>query len=294
METNLEYVKGTKISLKGHPNFDEFWVKNIIINDPSILGLGDLMVKDTERIQNKAGRLDLLLQDPETDKRYEIEIMLGKVDESHIIRTIEYWDIERKRYPNYEHCAVLIAEEITSRFLNVISLFNSMIPIIALQMNAIQIDSKIVLNFTRVLDEIILGEPDDDEELSEKVRTDRQYWNNRGSDISMKLADECLELLKEINPDFAFNYNKFYIGLKKKNRKNNFIIFKAKKTFLRLEIRISESESFLERLKETDIEIIGISKRTGRLRLSLHKGDISSNKVILKDIFEKSYKESIE
>ena len=48
--------------------------------------------------------------------------------ESHIIRTIEYWDIERKRYPQYEHCAVLVAEDITSRFLNVISLFNGTIP----------------------------------------------------------------------------------------------------------------------------------------------------------------------
>ena len=30
----------------------------------------------------------------------------------------EYWDIERRRYPQYDHCAVLIAEDITSRFLN--------------------------------------------------------------------------------------------------------------------------------------------------------------------------------
>jgi hypothetical protein len=33
--------------------------------------------------------------------------MLGATDESHIIRCIEYWDIERRRYPAYEHCAVL-------------------------------------------------------------------------------------------------------------------------------------------------------------------------------------------
>jgi len=44
---------------------------------------------------------------------YEIEIQLGSTDESHIIRTIEYWDIERKRYPQYDHTAVIIAEDIT-------------------------------------------------------------------------------------------------------------------------------------------------------------------------------------
>ena len=31
------------------------------------------------------------------------------MDESHIIRTIEYWDIERRRYPQYEHVAVIVA-----------------------------------------------------------------------------------------------------------------------------------------------------------------------------------------
>ena len=69
----------------------------------------------------RAGRLDLLLQDPDTMRRYEVELQLGTTDEAHIIRTIEYWDIERKRYPRYEHCAVLVAKDVTSGFLNVIS-----------------------------------------------------------------------------------------------------------------------------------------------------------------------------
>ena len=33
-------------------------------------------------------------------RRYEVEIQLGRVDESHIIRTIEYWDIEKKHIHN--------------------------------------------------------------------------------------------------------------------------------------------------------------------------------------------------
>ena len=56
--------------------------------------------------------------------RYEVEIQLGPTDESHIIRTIEYWEIERRRYPQYEHVAVIVAEDVTSRFLNVINLLN--------------------------------------------------------------------------------------------------------------------------------------------------------------------------
>src|SRR5712691_8242268 len=141
----VEYVKPRRIILRGHPELSERWVQDRITEEPSILGLGELVVKDKERIHSGAGRLDLLCQDPETDRRYEIEIQLGRTDESHIIRTLEYWDIERKRYPQYDHVAVIVAEEMTSRFLNVISLFNGFIPVIAIQMQAFQIEGHVSL-----------------------------------------------------------------------------------------------------------------------------------------------------
>src|SRR6478735_3606441 len=134
----MKLIRPEKLNLLTHKTLNETWVQQVIADDPTILGLGDLILKDKERIHPKAGRLDLLLQDSESNRRYEVEVQLGKVDESHIIRTIEYWDIERKRYPQYDHCAVIIAEDITSRFLNVISLFNKAIPLIALQMNALK------------------------------------------------------------------------------------------------------------------------------------------------------------
>ena len=110
---SLAFAKFEEISLRNHSEFNETWVQDRIAEDPSILKLGNLYLKDRERRQPKAGRLDLLLQDEEEDRRYEVEIQLGSTDESHIIRTIEYWDIERKRYPQYEHVAVIIAEDIT-------------------------------------------------------------------------------------------------------------------------------------------------------------------------------------
>jgi hypothetical protein len=116
----MRYVKPERISLKNDPELNERWVQDRLADDPSLLGLGDLVLKDKERIHPQAGRLDLLFQDLESERRYEAEIQLGRTDESHIIRTIEYWDIERKRFPQYDHVAVIVAEEITSRFLNVI------------------------------------------------------------------------------------------------------------------------------------------------------------------------------
>src|SRR3974377_1754694 len=144
------------ISLKDRYDLPEVWVESQLVENPTLLGLGEVEVRGRQRSQPKAGRLDLLLEDNETKKRYEGELQLGKSDESHIIRAVEYWDFERKRYPQYDHCAVLVAEDITSRFLNVIHLFNGIIPIIAIQMQAYEINDGVALTFTKVIDELEL------------------------------------------------------------------------------------------------------------------------------------------
>jgi len=65
----FEYVKPDIVDMKDHPEINEFWVQERIAEDPSILGLGDLILKDKERIQPRAGRLDILLQDPDVNIR---------------------------------------------------------------------------------------------------------------------------------------------------------------------------------------------------------------------------------
>jgi hypothetical protein len=92
----MEYRKSTRVSLKAHPEFNEKWLQEQIVGDVPLLGLGDLDVKDIERRQPGFGRLDMLLFDPESSTRYEVEIQLGATDESHIIRTLEYWDNPRR------------------------------------------------------------------------------------------------------------------------------------------------------------------------------------------------------
>lgn len=212
MLEKFNLIQPKEISLKDHPELNEAWLQEVIANKPEILGLGDLIVKDKERIQPSGGRLDLLLQDVESLKRYEMEIQLGKTDESHIIRTIEYWDIERKRYPQYEHCAVIVAEDITARFLNVISLFNGTIPLIALKVTAYEYEGKYIVTFNKILDEVQFGLVEEDEEVKEV--TDRNYWIERGTNKTVSIADEGLKLIQEINPNYELKYNKFYIGVR--------------------------------------------------------------------------------
>lgn len=279
----LNYEKLTLINLKTHPNLTEKWVQDIIAKDPSILGLGDIILKDKERNQPRAGRLDLLLQRADGNRRYEVEIQLGKTDESHIIRTIEYWDIERKRYPQYEHAAVIIAEEITSRFLNVISLFNGQIPLIAIQMQAIQLGNSVSLVFTKVLDQLQLGLIDDDEEVHEA--TDRAYWETRSSKAIVSMADELLELVKQIDSTLELKYNKFYIGLARKGQADNFVVFRPQKNSIRVEPRLNKETQIEERLETAGLDFMDYDDRWGRYRIRLSKGDVKKHTDLLKELF---------
>ena len=222
----MEFRKSRVISLKSHPLYSEKWLQERLAEDPSLLGLGDLALKGIERRQPKAGRLDLLFSDDNSNTRYEVELQLGATDESHIIRTIEYWDIERSRFPQYDHVAVLVAEDVTTRFLNVISLFNKSIPLIVIQMRALEVDGMLTLSATTVLDLTRLGTEEEDEVAE---ATDRNYWLSKSSDKTLGLVDNVMKLIQTLDPMFEPKYNKPYIGIAKNGIPNNFVCFSQEK-----------------------------------------------------------------
>jgi len=284
----IEFAKFEKVSIKAHPVLNEKWVQDRIAEDPAVLGFGDIVLKDKERIQPRAGRLDLLLQDPDANRRYEVEIQLGPTDESHIIRTIEYWDIERKRYPQYDHVAVIVAEDITSRFLNVISLFNGLIPIVAIQMSALSLQGKIGLVFTTLLDQMTLGHVDEDEEVNET--TDRAYWEVRGSKKTVVMADRLLEMARSLDPELELKYNKFYVGLAKNGIPSNFVVFRPKKSFIRFEPRLKKSPELEDRLDQAGLDVMDYDVRWGRYRLRLQQKDIEQHADLLSELVREAYK----
>ena len=275
---DYKYVKPKRLRLKNHPQFNEKWVQSHIAADPSILDLGDLVLKDEERSQPRAGRLDILLQDRDTQRRYEVELQLGATDEAHIIRTIEYWDIDRKRYPQYEHCAVLVAEDITSRFLNVISLFNGTIPLIAIQMQALQVEENLTLVFTKILDELSRGLVDDDEAPEP---TDRTYWERNATKSTVNLADQILGILREIDPTLNLKYNKFYIGLEKDGQPYNFVRFRPKKRFIYFDLKLPHSADVDAMIDDAGLDSMEYSNRSGRYRIRLTENDIKAKSEVL-------------
>ena len=278
------FTRPKRISLKNHPVYSENWVQDIIAQDPKILGLGDLVLRDRERRQTKAGRLDLLLQDPNSYKRYEVELQLGPTDETHIIRCIEYWDIERKRYPQYEHCAVLVAEDITSRFLNVVSLFNGAVPLIAIQVQAFEVGEHVTLVFTTVLDEMQRGLVDEDEDAI-SAPTDRAYWEKeKGTPKTVALMDRLFELVREEDPEVELKYNKFYVGLTKDGRADNYAQFRPQKASVVFEARLPRTDETDALLEEAGIETLEYSTRWARYRIRVTEKDFKMHTELFKKL----------
>jgi hypothetical protein len=285
MNDNLLYAKGEKISLKRH--FNEKWLQDRIEEDPSILGLGELDPIQRERKQSSGGRIDFLFLNSETETMYETEIQLGATDESHIIRTIEYWDIERRRFPSKDHKAVIVAEEITNRFFNVIALMNRSIPIIAIQLNAIKIENKILLSFTKVLD--IYEVPEDEENLGGE-EVGRPYWEKKANVRSIAIMDDMITIAKNIYPNIRVTYNKHHVALG--TSRVNFMWFHPRKSPNNCHFEIKLDKELVAETKTTFDEL-GISytpRKENELAISIKNDELTKYidriKVIIKQSIE--------
>jgi hypothetical protein len=281
-----KFAKGNVVSLQSL-GVNEAYLEKFIVTDPTVLGLGDVFVVERQRRHEKAGRLDLLLQDDAGEIRYVVELMLGSADESHLIRTIEYWDIERRRYPAYDHRAVLIAEDITTRFLNVISLFSGSIPIIAIHVKAIGIDNKIAVTFLRVLDSTVLRK---DDQVAIANPADRGYWTNRVGTEIVELADKCLSFINQTaSRPRSFNYNKSFIGLTDGFRVNNFVWFNPKISFLRVGISLDPVELWEKRLDEAGLDFN--SRGDGTIRVKLTTKGMAESGELIRELLQESVSE---
>jgi len=281
----LSYIRADSKRLREFGK-DEKWLQDIIEEDPTILGLGDLGVIHRERRQPSGGRIDFLMYDRDQDDlRYVIEVMLGRLDESHIIRTIEYWDIERRRFHSHEHRAVIVAEEITNRFFNVISLFNQAIPIIALQLNAFQIENSIVLQFTKVLD---ITEVPVEIEPGVAEPVDRVFWEKGSNPNSLAVVDKIKSMVPDDHVQVLLTYNKGYIALSTTGRQ--FCWLRPTKTAPHCRITYSlddeyERSEMIQKLEEAGLD--AQPKGTRSIKLRLTEKSISGNEQLLTELIEK-------
>lgn len=199
--------------------FTEKWLQDQICKNPSLLTLGDLRLITRERQQWKNGRLDILLTDDD-QKLFEVEVMLGETDEKHIIHTIEYWDNEKRKYPLKKHYPVLVAESFDRRFFNILHLFSLTIPLIAVQIQLIEVAGQKSLHFSKIID--TYQEPEDEEPESSSPEESESDWNKRARFV-VEAAKTLLEIIKGTFPNGELHYVYNYISIRVNGKANIWI-----------------------------------------------------------------------
>ena len=294
MNTPMKYqtAKPIHFKLKGS-EYSEKFLQKYIFDDPTCLNLGELRPIERERRQSSGGRLDLLLKDDESDTFYEVEVMLGKTDESHIIRTIEYWDLERKKNPHYNHIAVIAAEDITNRFFNVIGLLSNNIPIIAIKINSLISNDKLIIDFIKILDLYEAPDMDDMDEVNEETR-DETYWQKKSSKDIFDMYKKMVDLCRENGLNAKTKYNKHYIAFA--NDKNdfwNFCILLPRKTKKFCQVRMLVGEDNIQEaediLNETNIDF-EVGKRRNKIIMKLNSELLKSEEEKVVKILDMAYK----
>ncbi len=260
--------------------FDEYWLQDQIFNNPNCLGLGELDAIDKERRQSSGGRLDILLKNPEDDSMYEVEVMLGETDESHIIRTIEYWDNEKRKLPQRQHYAVLVAESITRRFFNVIQLLSHSIPIIAIQANIIDVVGTKSLNFVKVLD--TFEEIDDGMSLTNEIY-DELFWQKKGQWV-VDTARALQGIFSGILGETSLNFTKFYITIAANNT-NYLRLHRRSAGKVLLAFRVIESQ--IDEAKELfDTNNVSYVHQRSWLRITTDEKSIKANQDLFASVAE--------
>ena len=141
---------------------------------------------------------------------------------------------------------------------------------IALQLSALQIEDKVILNITKVLDDSLFADDPDpvDEQSPADIRqVDRVYWDGRSSAQSMALIDQCLTFLRKIDGTLTLNYQSQYIGLQEGHRSNNFVVFRPRRKGVLVDMKLTTSEEYKERFEAANLNLKGVAE--GRCRLDI-------------------------
>ena len=86
----MRYVKPKILSMKMDSDITEAAIQSLIAADPGVLGLGNLTTVAREVTLPGGGKLDVLLEDGDSETRYEVEIQLGRTDPP-CVRIVVAW-----------------------------------------------------------------------------------------------------------------------------------------------------------------------------------------------------------
>ena len=181
-----------------------------------------------------------------------------------------------------------MAEDIANRFFNVVYLMNRSIPIIAIQLNSLIDEDKIILDFTTVLD--IYEEPDNEIDLLNDKIVSEESWIGKVGSNSMEIAKSLITLAKEIDNNTKHKFTLFRIPIE--TSKGQCIWIRPRvNDFNRVTIKVHES--MVESVK-SQLERLGIFMKMKdygdyfKIDFNLTSEQLEQNKELIRNIFQQT------
>ena len=228
------------ISIKDHNELDENWLKKQIIKNPKLLNMGSLEFEDAERISSFSGRTDILMSSSDYKNLYVIEVMVGELDESHLIRTILYWLSERNKITNRKIYPILIAESFNNRFFEAAYFLTNLIPFLFIQVSAFKIGSNenmeedIQLYFNHIPGKIKRSVFEGTHESRNKLLSNEEIWISKLDAEKKKFLSFLEDQIKELNSGFIPIFNKSDLSFEIEDVSGIFLTVELKKSDLYL------------------------------------------------------------
>jgi hypothetical protein len=255
-----------RIQLRQYPELTAGWLKEQVMDSPSLLGLGELEVLELDpKTPTIADRVSLLLRDPyqrnPAEARYELEIQLGWADEAFIFRAIERWDRERQRCPGCRHCVVLAAEHVSKRYINFLRLFGNAVPVVALELNALLVDDKVLLHFAKLYDQRVYFL--DNPPIRRRAFLDKGYWIHRTEHETMVMINAVIKVAQEECPRYSARFLRDYVSLEGEAEGDHLLWMWTRGPALLVHFRPPQLKASLAEAKAfgLDAEIIGSELR---------------------------------
>lgn len=290
MKAKLTYVPSQPFTLKSHSDFDESWLEKQIVEHPEILALDTKKVVRSQVLQKSGGKVDLLLSDEDNEVLYTVELMLGAVDASHIVRTLDYFLREQTRPEtvDWTHVAVLVAEDIRgSRFLGVVEYLSKRMPLIVIELSALRVGENLTLKSTRIFD----GTMEREEEIEQQEDCTREYWVKKSSIASIEFVEKFFLILQELAKDLRQTYKKHFIGIAIGNRAENFVSFSPKRDFVRVRVQISNAADWKKRIGDVGFKVL---EGDESVRFRIVPQQFEQHRHLLVELFDQSYREWFE
>jgi hypothetical protein len=250
----------------------------------------------SQRKYKKAGRGDLILLDEENSILYSAELMLDEIDESHIVRCVDYWLTETRKPSNkdWSVVAVLAAESIReSRWFPVIEFLSQKMPLTVLEVTALRVSGHTTLTFTKFFDgQDQLEQVEGGDEDSGRIDVDKGYWAGKRPGEIIRVAESLARIFRSPNKQLRVTYLQGFWGFALGEKPRNFVTISPKQKFVNVRVRIRDTESWIERLRKAGFEITGGTPgKSVRFRVTDHR--FGKRGKLLRQLGEAAYAERV-